>query len=80
MIPINKIYYYIYLTDGACGKIYDPSTFVVQGDRIQSWPWMASLGLFGEENKWQHKCGATLISDQHFLTASHCIRGGVKEG
>jgi V8-like Glu-specific endopeptidase len=68
------------LTDGECGKNYDPSAFIVRGSRVQSWPWMASLGFFDEENQWQHQCGATLISDQHFLTASHCIKGGVKKG
>ncbi len=68
------------LADGVCGKIQDPTAFIVKGNRVQSWPWMASLGLFDEENQWQHQCGATLISDQHFLTAAHCIKGGVPDG
>ncbi len=37
---------------------------------VGEWPWMASIGLF--EEKWIHKCGATLITDRHFLTAAHC--------
>ncbi len=35
------------------------------------WPWMASIGT-GEKNKWNHLCGATLITDRNFLTAAHC--------
>ena len=36
------------------------------------WPWMASLGYFEDNGNWSHQCGATLISDRHFLTAAHC--------
>jgi V8-like Glu-specific endopeptidase len=64
-----------------CGKIADPDTnFVVNRSPRVHWPWMASYGFINEEKQWQHQCGATLISDQHFLTASHCVKKGVQEG
>ena len=40
---------------------------------VGHWPWMASLGFFDNNGKWKHQCGATLISDKHFLTAAHCV-------
>lgn len=36
-------------------------------------PWQASLQTLDELGKWQHICGAALISQHHLLTASHCI-------
>ena len=38
---------------------------------VSHWPWMASLGNI-DNSEWKHRCGATLISDKHFLTAAHC--------
>ena len=40
---------------------------------VGHWPWMASLGFFDGDNEWRHFCGATLVSDRHFLTAAHCL-------
>jgi hypothetical protein len=39
---------------------------------VGHWPWMASIGSFTENNLWTHQCGATLITEKHFLTAGHC--------
>ena len=44
-------------------------------DSVAVWPWMASLGFTGEGKSWNHDCAATLITEQHFLTAAHCISG-----
>ena len=35
------------------------------------WPWIAAL-LQGDDVPY---CGAVLITDQHVLTASHCVAG-----
>ncbi len=39
---------------------------------VGHWPWMASIGFYDKNNKWKHQCGATLVTDHHFLTAAHC--------
>ncbi|CAN7985331.1 unnamed protein product [Ixodes pacificus] len=63
---------------GGCGR---PSIepFIEPKDRIYggrvavpgSWPWQAQLTQRGRG----HICGGSLISDQHVLTAAHCVRG-----
>ncbi|HIF15335.1 MAG TPA: trypsin-like serine protease [Bacteroidetes bacterium] len=36
------------------------------------WPWMVSIG-YNHNSKWNHQCGGTIITDQHILTAGHCL-------
>ena len=40
------------------------------------WPWMASFGVLYKDSRWEHQCGATLISNKHFITAAHCLNVG----
>ena len=39
------------------------------------WPWMSSIGDY-ENETWRHICGATLITERHFLTSAHCANIG----
>lgn len=36
------------------------------------WPWMAALMVKGEEHSF---CGAVVITENHVITAAHCLKG-----
>ena len=63
-----------------CGRTHNFEANFVTGSQndeetnpVGRWPWMASIGYYDENNKWNHQCGATLISNNIFLTAAHCV-------
>ena len=58
---------------GICGnKVIENAILSSETD---IWPWMASIGN-NENSIWKHDCGATLITERHFLTSAHCAKTG----
>jgi len=62
-----------------CGKkSVTDSTFISgafnddEKNPVGYWPWMASIGTYDTNMKWNHHCGASLVTTSHFLTAAHC--------
>ena len=72
----------IYNVSTTCGcavtKPSFPSSRIYQGQTAvaYSWPWMVSILL----NNGRVFCGGFLISNQHVLTAAHCVSGMATSG
>ncbi len=69
----------LHLDYSMCGKKSKHNANFIAGatndpekNPVGNWPWMASIGFYNESNQWNHQCGATLITEKHFLTAAHC--------
>ena len=45
-----------------------------ESNPVGHWPWMSSIGYYDGNGKWKHQCGATLITERHFLPAAHCAK------
>ncbi|XP_001353033.3 venom serine protease Bi-VSP isoform X1 [Drosophila pseudoobscura] len=58
-----------------CGYTLNTFKKIVGGEvsRKGAWPWIALLG-YDDPSSSPFKCGGTLITARHVLTAAHCIR------
>lgn len=60
-----------------CGMSNASHTRIVGGVNAQlgAWPWIAVLGYSSStDNVPRFQCGGTLITQQHIITAGHCIK------
>lgn len=70
---------------GLCGhqsRTFDPplaSSYILNGScsPYGSFPWVVQIQVL-ENGRYQHRCGGSLISSTHVLTARHCFDGRVK--
>jgi hypothetical protein len=65
-----KIVTKIFLDFSKCGQNNDPHR-IFQSTAVGLWPWIASIG-FWSDGEWNHRCGATLITQTKIITAAHC--------
>ncbi|XP_037093260.1 CLIP domain-containing serine protease 14D-like [Pollicipes pollicipes] len=61
---------------GVCGATLSPRITGGHGVRMGEYPWVALLGYgHSSSDNITYDCGGVLISQQHVLTAAHCVTG-----
>lgn len=61
-----------------CGVTLHTQTRVVGGSRAErgSWPWMAVVFVRKNNGDLEADCGGALVTNQHVITAAHCVVTG----
>lgn len=76
-VPVNEAGVPKLLTqENGCGYSFVKHSKVVGGVPAEpaAWPWMALIGYTDNLGELSFKCGGSIITKRHVLTAAHCIR------
>ncbi|KAG7174978.1 Proclotting enzyme-like 8 [Homarus americanus] len=59
-----------------CGMASTTNVRIVGGipPQIGSYPWLAALGFVNGQGTVEFLCGGALVTNQHVVTAAHCVR------
>ncbi|CRL00605.1 CLUMA_CG013865, isoform A [Clunio marinus] len=74
--PNSAVSSRLLLPSEGCGISKVPHNRVVGGVPAKKgeWPWMALVGYTSSIGEVSFKCGGSIITKRHILTAAHCIR------
>ncbi|XP_039315595.1 proclotting enzyme [Solenopsis invicta] len=61
---------------GVSSRSGHPKYLVVNGDKISpgQWPWLVALFVANKRIEFDFRCGGSILTNQHILTAAHCLK------